>query len=382
MRLQLACLALLCGWAFSSGVRAQVQNQPVPGLKRLAVWRLEPLGIEAETAERLELLLRAEAGRIKGYTLQPQQQTQAILSAKPVLAKCPGKTKCLCKIARTLGAEKLITGVIGALGEDYTFDLKLIDAKTCREERRINEALSGRADLLIGAIRQALYKLAAPELVVGSLLVAVPMAGAAVELDGKQVGITPLKEAITGLKLGKHSLRIHKEGYSAFSHDVPVRFAQTTRVKVDLIKSVLVGLSYQEEGAAKPAPVEAVRVVRRPAMGSIEKAAWITGGVALVTAAAAGVMAWRTQVLEDELEQAASATVPYLNASHQDTYQDGETYALLANVGWGLAGAAALSSVVLFSLELAGVGEESEEALKINPTIGPEGAGAVLRWNF
>ena len=117
-------------------------------------------------------------------------------------------------------------------------------------------------------------------------------------------------------------------------------------------------------------------------MGTIEKAGWITGGVALVSAVAAGVMAWRAQVAEDELERAASATVPYLNASHQDTYQDGETYALLANVGWGLAGAAALSSVVLFSLKLAGVGEGSDEAVQISPAVGPDGAGLVLLWRY
>ena len=101
----------------------------------------------------------------------------------------------------------------------------------------------------------------------------------------------------------------------------------------------------------------------------------------LSSAKAQRELGWRAQVAEDELEQAASASVPYLNASHQGTYEDGETYTLLANVGWGLAGAAALSSVVLFSLHLAGVGEAGEQ-VQVAPATDGKAAGATLIWRF
>ena len=90
MRVRLAAFALMFCCCASPWSRAQAPGTPST---RLAVWRLQPLGLEAETAERLEVLLRAEAGRLKGIELQPLQQTEAILAAHPNLAKCAGQNE-------------------------------------------------------------------------------------------------------------------------------------------------------------------------------------------------------------------------------------------------------------------------------------------------
>jgi len=341
--------------------------------------------MDAPTAERLEALLRAEAGRLSGFRLQAREETERLLAGQGELAACGGETQCLCAIGAALGVELLVTGLLGELGDDYTFDLKLVSVQPCQERSRINEALSGREDLLIGAIRQALYKLAAPDRLIGSLRVEVPVEGAEVYLDGKLAGRSPLGEPIGGLRPGLHRLRISKPGLSEFQEDVPVRFQQITRVKVDLISSALTGLTYEKEAAAqaeeaaRPAPAPAP-----PPDRSLWVAGWSLTGVGLAVGAVAGVLAWRVWVLEDELEAAAGGEPPYLQASHQDLYERGQKFALAADIGFGVGGAAVLTGVVLLIVDAARGPEPAGAADGQAPQVRllPAGPGLALGVEF
>jgi hypothetical protein len=356
--------------------------------RTLAIWRLKPLGLDAATAGRLESLLRAEAGRITGFALQPHAVTEQRLTAHPELSACAGETACLCRIGRALQVDRLATGVIGALGDDYTFDLKLIDVATCRELRRINEALSGREDVLIGAVRQALYKLLAPSLVVGSLRIELPVPGARVEVDGRLVGETPLGGPVTDLRPGLHRIRIHKAGFRDFTEDVPVRFQQSTRIRVDLAKSVLTGLTYEREARQPKPTASAPATIQREATPSgLRLAAWSTTGLAVLAAATAGVLGWRAWETERQIEDAAGAAEPYLSGEHRAVFDRGERYALAANVGWGVAGAAALTAAVLWIVDVAGNPTEAEAspepaAAHLSPVWRGSGVGARLRMRF
>ncbi len=364
----------------------------------MAIWRLKPLGLDENTAERLEGLLRTEAGRLNGIKLQDKQETLSRLAAHTNLQACGGKTSCLCQIGKILRVDRLVTGVIGALGDDYTFDLKLLDVASCRESRRINEALSGREDLLIAAIRKALYKLVAPELVVGSLLVNVPVKGATILVDDKEVGKTPLAKAISGLRPGLHRLKIQGEGFSEFTEDVPVRFQQTTMLKVDLVKSVLTGLSYEKEKEgqntkeASSVSSKALESFKAEPTSTLRVLAWTTTGLAVVAAAAAGVLTWRSKVAEHEVEQAANSDPPYINSSYDAVLNRGRTYSMWSNISWGLAGAAAIGSVIMFIVDLSSDNAQAEDSqdprgkqdpsVVISPVFGTMGGQINLKLNF
>jgi hypothetical protein len=355
--------------------QAQAQNT------RIALWRLKPLGLDAATADRLEVLLRAETSRMEGFSLQTRERTEGIL-ARPrnaALRKCGGETSCLCDIGKALGVDKLVTGVIGGLGDDYSFDLKLVDVRSCREERRINEALSGREDLLIGAIRRALYKLVAPELFVGSIGIDVPVEGARVLIDERQVGVTPLAAPVGGLKPGSHKLQIVKEGLSTFEDSIPVRFQAVTRVKVDLVRSTLLGLSYEEEKKEAAPQPEVVKPLKREGSPVIRVLAWSSLGVSAAAVLGAALAGWRSNVAESEVEDAAIHNK--LTSGHQDTINRGETYATLSNIGWGVAGGAAVLSLVLFLVDsFSDGGGAAPDA--VTPTVTKEGGGVVLQWSF
>jgi hypothetical protein len=348
---------------------------------KIAVWRLKPLGLDAVTADRLEILLRAETSRLQGFSLQSKEQTEQTLERprNQALRKCGGETSCLCDIGKALGVNKLITGVIGGLGDDYTFDLKLIDIRACREERRINEALSGREDLLIAAIRGALYKLVAPDLFVGSIGIDVPVEGAQVLIDDRQVGVTPLAAPVGGLSPGTHKLQITKEGLSSFEDSIPVRFQVVTHVKVDLVRSTLLGLSYEEEKkeAAVPQP-EIVKPLKREGSPVIRILAWSSLGLSAAAIVGASLAGWRSNVAENEVESAAASGS--LTSGYQDTINRGETFATLSNIGWGVAGGAAVLSVILFLVDSFSEGESVPAT--VAPTVTEEGGGVVLQWSF
>jgi PEGA domain-containing protein len=368
-------MLLLLSMGFPSPSEA---GEPV----KIAIWRLKPLGLDATTAEKLEVLLRAESSRLKGFVLQGRDRTQAIL-AKPrnkELSKCGGETACLCGIGKILKVNKLVTGVIGGLGDDYTFDLKLVDIASCREERRINEALSGREDLLIGAIRRALYKLIVPKLFVGSMTVEVPVKGAEVLVDDKTVGRTPLPRPISGLRPGSHKLQISKEGFSSFEDTVPVRFQQTTTVKVDLVSSALLGISYEKEGQEKkpePSPQPVMPPVREKSQVT-KILAWSSLGLTVAAAIGASLAGWRSNVAENEFEEAVR--LQQLNITHQSVIDRGEKWAMWSNIGWGVAGGAAALTVVLFLVDF--IDDEPSNGIQVVPSVSGQGAGLVLECPF
>jgi len=353
---------------------------------RLAIWRLKPLGLDAPTTERLEVLLRAEASRIRGFALQEAKQTEGLLGRadNAALLECGGETACLAKIGKALGVDKLITGVIGALGEDYTYDLKLINVAKVQEEIRINGELSGREDQLIPAIRAALYKLMAPDQLIGSVLVEVPVQGAEVLVDGKPAGVTPLDKPIGNLRPGSHRLEIRKPGLTAFQGDVPVRFQQTTRVKVDLDSSAVTGLSYESEGGDAGQVPPAALVVRKPAPGisGVQVAAWSTLGAGAAVAIVGGILGWRSKVNEDQVNEAVEMGT--LDKSYENLIQRGKNLALGANISFGVAGGAGLAALVLFIVEWVGGGSEESGASGDTNNAKVEAApgGAALRFTF
>jgi hypothetical protein len=69
-----------------------------------------------------------------------------------------------------------------------------------------------------------------------------------------------------------------------------------------------------------------------------------------------------------------------LTSGHQDTINRGETFATLSNIGWGVAGGAAVLSLVLFLVD--SFADSGAPAPTVAPTVTKEGGGVVLQWSF
>ncbi|HVV86242.1 MAG TPA: PEGA domain-containing protein [Kofleriaceae bacterium] len=248
--------------------------------QRIAVWRIDSLGLDAELVARLETLFRMELDRLAASPLPTRHDLDKVIAADPALASCSGEDHCLAAIGKRLGVEVIVTGTVAAMGDSYILNIKAVDVAGGTQLRRIaTEPLRGSPDELIDAIRVAAYRLLAPDQLHGSIVVLSDAIGAAVLVDGQRVGMTPLPGPIQKLSLGDHTLRVEARGYQPFQDTVTVRFQKATRVTVRLAS------------AAAPAGSAATTVLhprRRPWYSS----PWVYAGVGAV-AVVAGVVIGR-----------------------------------------------------------------------------------------
>jgi hypothetical protein len=219
---------------------------------KLAVFRIDPLGVDTQIVARLEGLFRLELSRLADAAMPTPAQIQEALRQKPELQNCTGDVQCLSDLGGLLKVEQVISGNVGGLGESYVVNLKIVDVTARKELRRIQEPISGRPDELIEAVRVAAYGLVAPDRLRGALSVLADQPGAEVYLSGKPVGKTPLHR-LDGLPVGSYVLRVSKAGYADVVEQVRVRFQKTAQIVVKLQVPLKVGRAVARP-TARPVP--------------------------------------------------------------------------------------------------------------------------------
>jgi hypothetical protein len=209
--------------------------------QRIAVWRFDALGIQTELVARLETLFRMELDRLAKQPMPSRREIERVITADQ--RECTGEEKCLGAIGKKLGVDVVVTGTVGAMGDSYVLNIKAVDAATAKQLQRIqSDPLRGSPDDLIEGVRVAAYKLLAPAQIHGSIQIQSDLIGAAVELDGKSIGKTPLPQlGVVGKQpLGKHTLRVEAPGYAPFEEEVDVHFQKVSQVVVRLLPSTRV----------------------------------------------------------------------------------------------------------------------------------------------
>lgn len=237
--------------ALTAAVPSTVSAQPAPSgpsdevlpeealTQKLAVWRIDALGIDAELVARLEALFRMELDRLATAPLPSRRDIDKAIADDAALGKCGGEDRCVAAIGKKLGVDVMITGSVAAMGDNYILNIKAVDVAKATQIRRIaTDPLRGSPDELIDAIRVAAYRLLAPDQLYGSVVVLTDLVGATVALDGKPVGATPLPGPIAKLPLGEHTLKVSAKGHTPFEQPVTVRFQKATRVVVRLVVEV------------------------------------------------------------------------------------------------------------------------------------------------
>lgn len=223
MLLALAALVLAAGNA--PGVH---DTRPV-----LALLPLRSLGVPPALVNALQVTLRNELSNLPEVRLASDKEVADQLRHED---DCEAKIPCAAAAAGRAGARQLIMGTASQLGDASMIDLKLLDARSAQEVRRVTHPVSGSQDALIERLHAAAVQLLAPARFVGAMKIEVPgVSGALLFVDGKPAGSTPMAKPIEGLAPGPHTVRVVANGRaqetSAF---VDVRFGQVTEARIEV----------------------------------------------------------------------------------------------------------------------------------------------------
>ena len=215
----LALVAALC-----SAARAE---------RVVAVAPLSTLGAEDTSAGTRKLTgeIEAAVAALPGTrVVRAQQISDAIKRAKkPQLRACEGDAACLAELAGLVGAQIVISGEVGGLGESRV--VYLAATENGKELRSTTLAVGGARDDG-GGPGGAAVRLLDPDSYRGTLRFAIDVAGATVYINGSKAQLSPRGEL--ALPVGTHAVRVTHPEYHDFVRFIDVDFGKTGDVAVGL----------------------------------------------------------------------------------------------------------------------------------------------------
>jgi len=229
-----AMVGRLFGW---EGV-AKGPKFKLPEGKELsfAVFDIKPSGVSKELADNLTQVLSVEIKRVEGTKVIGKDDLAAIMSHERMgqLLGDECSTECFAEVGGALGVDKLIVGRVGKIGEKFFIALRMIDPVAVKVDSRITEIYRGTEDLMIRAMRHAGRSLLGLDVKIkGTLVVSASQNDATIFLNDKELGQHPLPP-IKDIAVGRHSLRIAKEGYYDWLSDTYVDPSESTAMWAEL----------------------------------------------------------------------------------------------------------------------------------------------------
>jgi hypothetical protein len=206
----------------------------------IAVAPLSTLGAEDTSAATRKLTADIEAA------LAATPDTKVIGSAavldaikkskRSQLKACEGDPACFAELGKLVGAQIVVTGEVGGLGDAKVVYLGAVDVATAKELRSTTLAVGAKDDG--GGPRGAAIRLLDPDRYVGTVELAIDVKGATAYVNGRKVGVSPLP-ALT-LPVGTHAFRITHPEFRDFVRFVDVEYGKPSKVEVGLQQYAIV----------------------------------------------------------------------------------------------------------------------------------------------
>src|SRR5262245_37911238 len=234
----------------------------------IAVLGIEPLeGAPDAVAAEMTEALRQRVAATKGYQLL---QGKDLVEVKLVFACPDAAPACMSLAGKSLGADKLIFGNVKRSGSDYQVTLKLLDVSRAVVESFTAETVTRKhadASSLRSIAPAWLAKLSGKG--GGSIQVRANFPGAAVSLDGTQVGTTGGSPVvINDVAPGRHEVAVEKSGYTTTKQEFTLAAGQSLPLNLTLSPvSVEVprpegGAKSSEGGTSEPSGGEGATLTR------------------------------------------------------------------------------------------------------------------------
>jgi hypothetical protein len=202
----------------------------------ISVLGLEPAaGAPEAVASAVTEALRQRATSSPGYRLV---QGKDLVEVKLVFSCADEAPACMTQAAQSIGSTKLIFGNVQPMGTDaFLVTLKILDAERGVVESWISEQIT-RAQATPAGLRALAEKWFATltgKSLPGTLRVTGGVVGAAVSIDGVQVGLLGAQGlTLSGVAVGPHQIAVSKRGYEKWERAVTLASGATENVPVEL----------------------------------------------------------------------------------------------------------------------------------------------------
>ncbi|HUS31711.1 MAG TPA: PEGA domain-containing protein [Kofleriaceae bacterium] len=249
----------------------------------VAIAPLSTLGAEDKSAATKKLLAQIEQAiaALPGTKIVPAAQVSAAIdkAKKPQLKQCEDDTQCIAEVGKLVGAEQVVTGEVGGLGDSRVIYLKTTDVSKGQELRSTTLAIGSKdaADTPAGAA----VRLLDPDKYRGNVRFNFDVTGASVAVNGTKVNLSAAKDI--ALPVGTHAVTVTHPQYHNFVKFVDVKYGTVTDVQVGMKQYPIV------EGGihAKPGASDTIIYTDPP----VWKRWYVAGPAIFVLAVGVGIVA-------------------------------------------------------------------------------------------
>jgi hypothetical protein len=200
----------------------------------VAVAPLSTLGAEDTSPGTRKLTSEIEAALAAlpaTKVIRATQVADAIKKAKkPQLRACEADPACLGELATLVGAQIVISGEVGGLGESKV--VYLAATENGKELRSTTLAVGGPTGAAGGGPSGAAIRLLDPDSYRGTLRFAIDVTGATIYVNGTKLAPSATGEVV--LPVGAQAIRVTHPEYHDFVRFIDVEFDKTTSVAVDM----------------------------------------------------------------------------------------------------------------------------------------------------
>lgn len=244
----------------------------------IALAPFSTLGAEDKSASTRKLLGQIEQaiGALPATkVVTAAQVSDAITKAKkPQLKACEGDEACLAELGKLVGANVVVTGEVGGLGDSRVVYLGATDVAAAKELRSTTLAVGTKDSPSSAAIR-----LLDPDRYRGTVHFTIDAPGATVYVNGAKVA---LQNGDIQLPVGTQAIRVTQPQYRDFVRFVDVTYGERTEVPVSMQSYGTI----EHDIKGKPRNLDKVEYYDPP----LWRRWYVAGPAIVVLAVAAGVI--------------------------------------------------------------------------------------------
>jgi len=202
-------------------------------------------GLSTNEVSILTDRFRAELIQLGEYSVIERAAMQEILEEQGFQQSGCTTDECVVEVGQMLGAQQMVGGSIGRLGDVFTITARVIDIEsgeiinvtTYDHEGDIGSLLkTGMRQVALDLFSKQEVASVSAVVNTGDLFVATDPEGAELIVDDRKMGYTPM--LIEKLGIGDHQIQLKMKGYLSQFHDITIITDRVDSLTVDMVSIV------------------------------------------------------------------------------------------------------------------------------------------------